>query len=301
MTARILVVGSLHHDIIVRAPRLPAIDETLAGDSVSYAFGGKGGNQAIACARHGAATAFAGCVGDDTAGRFMAAQLAAARVDTDALQTDPQHPTGMSVAIVDSAGDYGAVIVSSANLHIEPVAIPLGETVSLLLLQNEIPEAINVAVAERARAAGARVLLNAAPARTLSPRLLELVDILIVNRGEAQAMTDQAVVSAADAFQAAAALAGTKRIAIVTLGAEGAICAGDGDDAFRIDAVPVSVSSSHGAGDCFVGAFAARLVAGEPVNSALRYASAAAALHVSTPPEARDRIAVSDVSALMSG
>ena len=115
--AQVLVAGALHYDVIVDAPRMPALDETLPGTAVTYAFGGKGGNQAVAAARHGARTAFVGKVGDDGAGRFLTAVLDAAGIDRAQVATDPDHASGMSVAIVTETGDYGAVILASDSLR----------------------------------------------------------------------------------------------------------------------------------------------------------------------------------------
>ncbi len=124
MVHKVLVAGSLHHDVVVNAPRLPGLDETLAGSHVAYVAGGKGGNQAVAASRHGAAVAFAGRIGNDAAGQLMVAHLEGAQIDLSNLQRG-LGSTGMSVAIVNEAGDYGAVIVSGANLDIDPDAIAI--------------------------------------------------------------------------------------------------------------------------------------------------------------------------------
>jgi ribokinase len=157
-TAQVLVVGALHHDVIVSAPRLPALDETLPGSAVTYALGGKGGNQALAAARHGAATAFAGRVGADEAGHTMVAQLAAGGVDTAQIIHDPAHASGMSVAIVTAGGEYAAVIVSAANRAVNADDIIVPEGTRVVVLQNEVSETVNVAVANKAERAGAMVL-----------------------------------------------------------------------------------------------------------------------------------------------
>lgn len=300
MQADVLVAGSLHYDVIVRAPRLPAKDETLAGSSVAYAFGGKGGNQAIACARHGAATAFAGRIGNDEAGRFMRAHLEKACVDIAMLETDHAHATGMSVAILDEAGDYGAVIVSGANLHIDSETISIPTDCRLVLLQNETPKSVNLAIARKAHEAGARILLNAAPARALDPARLALVDFLVVNRIEAAMLSGHPVETHDDACRAAQTLSGAGRSVVVTLGSNGCIHCEPGGRPMRMGAYPVRQISSHGAGDCFTGAFAARLAQGEAFGDALVYASVAAALHVSTAPEARDAITPEDVMKLIA-
>ena len=110
----LLVVGALHWDVVVRAPRLPELDETLRGQEVAYQFGGKGGNQAIAAAKAGAPVNFAGRIGADAAGKSMLKQLETAGVDVSQLQRG-LGSSGMSVAIATDGGYYGAVIVSAEN------------------------------------------------------------------------------------------------------------------------------------------------------------------------------------------
>ena len=119
----VAVVGSLHLDIVVAAPRLPARDETLMGSAWHFKCGGKGGNQAVAAARFGSPTGFGGQVGDDDFGRRLTANLAAAGVDIAHVGVDPARGSGMSVAITEAAGEYGAVVVSGANLTIDAAAI----------------------------------------------------------------------------------------------------------------------------------------------------------------------------------
>lgn len=284
------MVGALHHDVVVTADRLPGLDETLVGGTVDYLCGGKGGNQAVAAARHGAPTAMAGRVGDDAAGRSLLEHLATAGVDRSRVSSAPGEPSGMSVAIVTASGDYGAVIVSAANRSLRAEAIDIPGSVEIVLLQNEIPEAVNALVAERGRAQGARILFNAAPARPFETALPSGLDLLIANRGEAAAICGRAVRSVADAVDAATALSAGGCAAIVTLGGDGAVLALAGGAAEHLPAFPVEVRSTHGAGDAFVGALAARLALGSGLGDALRYGQAAAALHVSLGPEARQSI-----------
>jgi ribokinase len=261
----VLVAGSLHLDVVLRAPHLPALDETVTGTSVDYVFGGKGGNQAVAAARMGAQVAFCGRAGSDAFGDTLRRTLSAHGIGTSLLQRDP-GPSGMSAAIVDAQGDYGAVIVSAANLNIDPDAIEVPADTSLVLLQNEIPDAINIALARKASAVGARVWLNAAPARALPDPLVTLTDLLIVNRVEAAFYSDSTI----------------PVDTLTTLGAEGVLYRG-----IRYPAPAVEVLSSHGAGDMFIGALAAHVSAGQTLERAIEKAQAAAAWYVSTDPAAR--------------
>lgn len=264
----ISVVGSLHLDVVVHASHLPAVDETVPGNEVRYVFGGKGGNQAVAAARLGAQVAFCGRVGRDTFGNLLREGLTAWDIDVSQLQTD-DDASGMSVAIVDDNGDYGAVIVSAANLRIDPNRVTLPVSTRILLLQNEVPEAVNIAAARQARALGASVWLNAAPARSLSPTLLGLLDLMIVNRIEAEFYEDLK--------QGPPLLA--------TRGADGVEL-----QSIVFPALSVDVLSTHGAGDMFVGALAHQVADGSTIEAAIPFAQAAAAWYISTPSEQRDRL-----------
>ena len=182
------MVGSLHYDIMVQAPYLPRTGETLMGEAWWWKPGGKGGNQAMAAARHGAATAMIGCLGSDEFGLRLRERLGAAGVDLAHVRTVLQG-SGMSVAIQQDGGDYAAVVVSGANRDLD--ATHIGDSAAairdsrVLLLQNEIGEVANLAAARTARAAGATVVLNAAPARAIGD-LGGLVDVLVVNAVEAE-------------------------------------------------------------------------------------------------------------------
>ena len=135
------VLGALHHDVVVDAPGLPRVDETLVGQGADYRFGGKGGNQAVAAARMGAKVSMLGRVGRDTTGQLMLAALDAAGVERGGV-TKVDAATGMSVAITQPDGSYGAVIVSGANLANDG-ALPPGPPPKVALVQNEVPAAAN--------------------------------------------------------------------------------------------------------------------------------------------------------------
>ena len=295
--ADILVAGSLHLDVMVTAPHLPRLDQTVAGQGVSYVFGGKGGNQALAAARMGAQVAMAGAVGSDGFAETILAALDAGGVRRTRVR-HVQGPSGMSVAIVDASGGYGAVIVSAANLMID-AETPFPPGCRMLILQNEVPEAANLRLATRARTAGLRVILNAAPARVLSADMLPLVDLLVVNRGEAADLLGQVEADLDPARAAQALCALGPHAVIVTLGAYG--LAGSGPDGPFAQAAPAAtVISTHGAGDAFIGAMAAEWLHGTPLPQAARFGQTAAALHVSTPPDRRAAITEAMVRARLS-
>ncbi len=296
----ILVVGAIHHDVIVDAPRLPRVDETLTGSAVRYAFGGKGGNQAVAAARLGKAlhvpVAMAASLGADAPGDEALETLHEAGVETDLVQR-VETPTGMSVAIGLPDGGYGAVIVSASNLELDASAISITPDTQWVVLQNELPSPVNEVVAGQAKRVGARVLLNAAPARLLTEDLAERLDVLVVNRVEAADMLSldpQALDGKAAALQLAAHYGCA---IIVTLGDQG-LWLIDLDTMEHVPAFKVPVISTHGAGDAFVGALSVALCSGQALLDAARFASAAAALHVSTDVDARGSIPHEAVQAL---
>lgn len=282
MSQVVLVVGSLHHDIVITAPGLPQRDETMAGTGWTPKFGGKGGNQAVAAARVGICRML-GAVGADAFGDFMRAGLMAGNVQADFVQT-AAAPTGISVAIVDPQGDYGAVIVSGANLHIDPATLTdaaLWAQVAVLLLQNEVPEPLNLAAAHIARAHGIPVILNAAPARALGPDFAALIDVLVVNAVEAEMMGTAVVTDLTSAALAAETLASRFSAVVVTAGGAGLAAWSALDEAFCVPPESVTVISSHGAGDAFTGTLAAALAQGATLQTACQVASKAAAQHVS--------------------
>jgi ribokinase len=273
----VLVVGSLHLDIMVRAGALPQLDETARGSSWRMQCGGKGGNQACWASRSGARTAMLSRVGDDDFGKRLVSHLQSLDVDATGVSVDHAAGSGMSVAIVRDDGEYGAVIVSGSNLRMEAEAVARqiegGAAPRILLLQNEIEEIVNIAAARAAREKGAHVVLNAAPARPLGAELARLVDVLVVNRVEAEMMTGRKLATRADAEAAAEALIGSYPAAVVTLGAEGLILATGDRVLVSVPARPVQSVSSHGAGDCFIGQMAAALAGGADLESACRIAA----------------------------
>lgn len=280
----VVVVGSLHYDILLEAPHLPARGETVTGQSWRPKFGGKGGNQALAARAAGAEVRFVGCTGRDVFGRALRARLAAAGIDADRI-AESELATGISVAICEPTGDYGAAIVSGANLSLDPdgLAEPaLWRGAQALVLQNEIPETANRAAATAARRAGLTVILNAAPMRHMAPDLLASVDMLIVNAVEAAALSGQPVGDLDTALAAARALTRQVPTAIVTAGGAGVAWAGRFGTGSR-PAERVPVVSTHGAGDCFTGTLAATHAAGAALAQAIAQASRAAARHVAAP------------------
>ena len=271
----LFVVGSLHLDVVVKSPRIPKKDETIIGSAVKYVFGGKGGNQAIAADRNGASTFFAGRVGSDSFADLLTKQLEGSSVNFSALQVGP-GASGMSVAIVEASGEYGAAVVSGENSNIDETLIKIPENTGVLLLQNEISETVNLEIAKKAKAVGCKVWLNAAPAKKINSAFFSLVDICIVNRVEAEF------------YNFINSNKTHKNLTIIkTLGHEGLELIEPSGKVRKIPAFKVNPISSHGAGDMFIGALAARYLIGDTMENALLYAQAAAALFISKAEEER--------------
>jgi ribokinase len=286
----VIVVGSLHYDIMVDAPDRPRKGETIAGRGWSPKFGGKGGNQAVAARRQGVPTAMVGAVGDDSFGAALLAGLDRAKVDRTNVAVLSGIGSGMSVAIFDDDGDYGAVIVSGANLGITPgqASAELLSQGKVLVLQNEIPEIVNEAIARHARDLGVTTILNAAPARPFTTSLPDLVDILVVNAIEAEMLGGGDVSSLETAACAAERLTVRFESVVVTAGRDGVACFDRSGRTLKLPGIKVVVESTHGAGDAFVGTLAARIAVGEPFEVALSTANREAAKLVSTPEEERE-------------
>ena len=267
----ILIAGSSNLDFVVRAHHIPAPGETVLGQDFQTFPGGKGANQAVACARAGGAvTHFLTGLGADAFAAPLEASLAGAQVQLHAVRPAGQ-PTGTAFICVSDAGENAITVAPGANSSLRPAHLPPLAGFSHLLMQLEIPFDTVQAYAQAAHAAGVTVVLNAAPARALPQSLLDVVDVLIVNEGELAALTGPVGDTAARMATLASATV------VVTLGARGCIARHHGQ-VYEQAAFAVDVVDSTGAGDTFCGALLAAWSAGADMAAALRRASAAAAL-----------------------
>ena len=277
---RILVIGSYNQDTVLRVPRFPQPGETLTAISLDRFHGGKGSNQAVAAARAGAEVAIAAAIGTDEAGDGALALWAAEGIGTAAVQRTASAPTGQALILVEDAGENEIVVVAGANALLAPPAEAM-DGAGIVLAQLETPLETTIAAFAAARARGARTLLNAAPAQALPDRLLGLTDMLVVNETEAGRLLGQG--------GAAAALAGllARRLGcaegVVTAGGQGAYRASRDGATLHVPAPPAQVVDSTGAGDAFVGAVAAALAEGLPMQAALRRGVVAGALACGRP------------------
>lgn len=298
MAGKILVVGSLHLDVIVHSSRLPKPDETLLGDKVSYRFGGKGGNQALAAAKIDVQVFMAGRIGTDNFGKQIYDTLSNQNINLDGLKM-VDEATGMSVALIGSDGIYSAVVVSGVNQTIELSEIAVPDDLTVLVLQNEINTDANFEIIKKVPKS-TFVILNAAPALTPNKDFFERIDLLIVNQLEAKMLLNEepSIFNNFDALRKLQNL-GPKEV-IITLGADGYTGISKNGEIFSEPGIKVDVLSTHGAGDSFVGTLAAFICKGEPINIAAQYAQASSALHVKTPIDQREKILQADIENMFS-
>ena len=298
MAGKILVVGSLHLDVIVHSSRLPKPDETLLGDKVSYRFGGKGGNQALAAAKIDVQVFMAGRIGTDNFGKQIYDTLSNQNINLDGLKM-VDEATGMSVALIGSDGIYSAVVVSGVNQTIDLSEIAVPDDLTVLVLQNEINTDANFEIIKKVPKS-TFVILNAAPALTPNKDFFERIDVLIVNQLEAKMLLNEepSIFNNLDALRKLQNL-GPKEV-IITLGADGYTGISKNGEIFSEPGIKVDVLSTHGAGDSFVGTLAAFICKGEPINIAAQYAQASSALHVKTPIDQREKILQADIENMFS-
>lgn len=304
---KILTVGSLNMDQVVRVTRMPVLGETLLGaGSLKLVPGGKGANQAVAMARLGASVAMAGRVGSDPFGAHLCAALQADGVDTSLVVEATQEASGVAFIFLAPAGDNAIVVASGANMQVgeddEQFARILEALprFGALVLQLEIPlETVKKLIAV-GHSAGVPVVLNLAPAQALSEKLLRQLEVLILNETEAsfigaslartQAegqtfLEGQAIQTLDDARDVATMLhkRGIKNV-VITLGGQGALLARDDEtgetECIYQPAPRVEVVDTTAAGDCFAGALTVALTEGRSPAEALRFAVYASALKV---------------------
>jgi ribokinase len=275
----LLVFGSINLDLSFRCQRLPRAGETLLSDGVRVSPGGKGANQAHAAQRYGVATQLVGAVGDDAFAEPALRCLRDSGVDLGALQRLP-GATGLASIGVDAQGENQILVASGVNLALRQDAVSDARLrdCRALLLQMETDAAQNLALLERARRLGVSTLLNNAPAQDLSPRLLQALDVLIVNAHELQRSAASCGITQGGPMDWLCELADRHALTVVlTLGAQGVTVRSEGRT-LNLSAHEVAVVDTTGAGDTFAGVFAAARCEGHDLREALSRATVAAAL-----------------------
>ncbi len=288
MQPPIVVVGSFVQDLTWHCAELPRAGETVVGRFVAGP-GGKGSNQAVAAARAGVATCFVGALGRDAfadgARKFYRAEGITAH-----FVVKPPHATGTAAILVDRRGQNQIVVALGANAALAPRDVPPARLrgARVVVCQHETNLALNAHVFRTARRTGATTVLNPAPMRAdFDARILELTDVLIPNETEFVALVrrpgfDEAALHALApaALHALCRTLGVPTV-IVTLGARGCLVSQRERHTFIAAHPGLKVVDTTGAGDAFVGGFAAGLVkfSGDQLAAA-HFASAVAALSV---------------------
>jgi ribokinase len=273
-----VVVGGLNMDLVVKVPRLPRPGETVAGDTLLQAAGGKGANQAVAAARLGASATMIGRVGRDPFGRELTRTLRAAGVSTRRV-LGSDRATGAALIEVDERGENSIAVAPGANSDLSPQDIPLGTIASadVVAAALEVPLPSVEEAFRLARAYGVRTALNAAPAQRVPRSLARLTDALICNEHELDTLLGRAI----GQHEVPAAMreirASPDQIIVVTLGRRGALAVA-GDEVVEQQGFAVRSVDSTGAGDAFVAGFVVGRWWSAGVKSALRLGCAAGAL-----------------------
>jgi len=281
---KIVVLGSINTDMVVKAARIPAPGETILGGSFLMNPGGKGANQAVAAARLGGDVVFIAKVGNDLFGREARALFAKEGICTDYVLTDASEPSGVALIMVDAKGENCISVASGANGALSTDDIQTAreaiEKAGVLLMQLETPVETVLCAAQWASAKGVPVVLNPAPACKLPDALLKCLNLITPNETEAELLTGVKVTDEASAVHAARALCakGVKRV-VITLGSKGAFVYADGHGMI-VPAVKVKAVDTTAAGDVFNGALAVALTEDHPLAAAIRFAAAAAGISV---------------------
>jgi ribokinase len=267
----ILVAGSANLDFVVRAPHIPAPGETVLGGEFRTFPGGKGANQAIACARAGnISTAMLLALGDDAFAAPIEQSLQSAGVRAHIVRVTDQ-PTGTAFICVSDDAQNAITVAPGANNSLRPSHLPPLDGFTHLLLQLETPLETVIAYAHAARARSVKAVLNAAPARPLSRELLSLIDVLVVNEGELATIAGKRG-TIAECLERV-----DVPCVVVTLGGAGC-CARNGRELISEEGFEVEPVDTTAAGDTFCGMLVACLARNLELREALRLSNAAAAL-----------------------
>ena len=280
----VLVVGSANMDMVVNTARFPRPGETVLGRSFAMFPGGKGANQAVACAKLGGNVTFIGRMGKDVFRDRLFAGMRRDGVRLKRVAIDPVLPTGIAVITVDRTGQNQIIVASGSNMALRPADInrhrAAFDNASVLLVQLETPlPAVRHAVV-LAKRRKLTVILNPAPAQRLPRPFLHMLDYITPNESELSVLTGLAVDGIPSAERAARRLlvSGVKGV-IVTIGAKGCLAVtAEGSSIFP--AYRVKPVDTTAAGDAFNGALAFGLAAGLSLEAALPFANGVAALSV---------------------
>lgn len=286
---RIIVVGSSNTDMVVRTARMPKPGETLLGGVFMMNQGGKGANQAVAAAKLGGDTLFIAKIGDDIFGRETLLLLEKEGIDIRHVSFSAEHASGVALIEVDDTGENSIVVASGANADLSPEDIEAADDefagAAVMIVQLETPiETVEKAI-ETAHAHGVTVVLNPAPApkTPLRPEILAMVDYIIPNKSEAEAISGVEITDDESMMKAVAEIQrlGVPNV-IFTLGSKGALLCTGGKSTL-IPSFKVKAVDTTAAGDTFCGALCVGLAEGTSLLEAIEFANKAASITVTRP------------------
>jgi ribokinase len=276
MAPVITVVGSFAVGMTIRTPQIPIFGQTILGSDFDMGPGGKGSNQAVAVARLGAESALVAYVGQDALARIATDMYMAEGVNAAHVQTIASHATGVGFIILNTEGNNFIILDMGANTALDAAAVDAAADRTaqsdVVMTVLEIPTGAAHRAMELGRAAGARTILNPAPARALHPSIFQNIDVVIPNESELRILLglppDDPTPSRDLAQRLRRLGVGT---VVVTLGRAGALVLSDRHD-IAIPALPVAVVDTTGAGDAFCAGFAVALGEGRDIVDAARFA-----------------------------
>ncbi len=280
----IVVFGSINVDLVFSVPHLPEAGETVVGENYEVLHGGKGANQAVAAAKAGATVEMVGCVGSDSFAHDAIQALRESGVGVSHVRA-VKGPTGCAAIGVDTEGSNQILVAAGANGHVDSglLSDSLMGSAGTVLLQMEVPPEANWQVIRRLKETGARVILNAAPATGVPDDVLPVLDLLVVNALEAQAVAASVGLDSSDPGRCGRILAERFGIPVaVTLGAEGSLLYDDGET-LTVPSRRITPVDTTGAGDTFCGVLAAALDQGLDLSTAVKRANAAGTLSCLKP------------------
>ncbi|WP_044470755.1 ribokinase [Mannheimia massilioguelmaensis] len=281
---KLTVLGSINADHVISVPYFAKPGETLIGSHYHIAYGGKGANQAVAAARLGANVSFIGCIGNDDIGRAMKTAFEQDNINTQPIKTIKTEMTGIAMIQVAESGENSIVISAGANAYLDESTVTEFEDeiaqANCLLMQLETPLPAIILAAQIAKDNGTEIVLNPAPARALPDELLRLLYMITPNETEAEILTGVKVVDQETAVKAASVFhqKGIENV-LITLGSKGVFVSQNG----KGEIVPgfcVNAVDTTAAGDTFNGALVTAILEDKPLQEAIRFAHAAAAISV---------------------
>jgi ribokinase len=296
---KIVIVGSINTDMIVKVPRIPKPGETILGGKFSTAAGGKGANQAVAATRAGGNVTFIARVGNDMFGKQALEDFESNNINAKYIKTDNAEPSGVALIFVAEKGENSIAVASGANARLSHRDVTEAEEViksaDILLMQLETPMESVKRAAKIAKEAGVKVILNPAPACPLDNTLLSTLYVITPNESEAELLTDISVTDFPSAEKAAFILLDRGvEVAIITMGIKGALIK-TRELTKIIPGFKVNAVDSTAAGDVFNGSLVVAMAEGKTLEETVQFANAAAALSVTklgAQPSAPKRVEI---------